>query len=72
MKTLAKLCPWSSNSSTRRSPRGAESNTWYLSLGEVKEEIRKNYKYGETVQLHPLRSVPGDRPSTSVWQEEKV
>lgn len=52
MKTLAKLCPWSSNSSTRRSPRGAESNTWYLSLGEVRE-IRKNCGYCRRFWLQP-------------------
>ena len=33
MKTLASVWPWSSSSSTRSRPRGAESNTWYLSLG---------------------------------------
>lgn len=32
MKTLASVWPWSSSSSTRRRPRGAESNTWNLSL----------------------------------------
>lgn len=56
MKTLAKLCPWSSNSSTRRSPRGAESNTWYLSLGEV-SEIRKNCGYCRRLWLQPPRTV---------------
>lgn len=57
MKTLAKLCPWSSNSSTRRSPRGAESNTWYLSLGEVREEVRKSCSYSGRPWLQPPRTV---------------
>lgn len=74
MNTLANVWPWSSSSSTRSRPLGAESNTWYLSLGNkgarvdrlVSGEPLAGWKSQHTAPSHSLPSPPQENASVPV------